>query len=712
MKKFTLLFMLCILVLSLNAQTTQKTIKDSKEDFETFFQAFQKSDDQLSSILKYDSINKYFQKTDFAMWLDVIEKVGQNKPKVQSRGVKSTQSTTIIDSVVADIGEVDEVPFMTVTLAMSYNEDVDCENVEMKFTDSDDSTYVVGEMIIDYNDDHYPTLFTINEADSTGNMVVYATMFVAYENTSDITEVYIKGRKHETGLTDALKVSIDYQSGRIFNVQVYADEDLVLYAEDYVYEWKEDNDSTVEETGEDKLVYMFDAEVSFSDDNELTYFTIAINNLYDSAWVGTRFDFSYQDSKLIQAYESEGFDEDSSWVPLYKETYTFDDKDQISIWTCSDYEDSSASWIVDEKWVYTFDDTLMVERLEYEYLPELDSFAYDNKWEYIYNQQGQLTGRYSMDFDSYNAEWDTNYRYIYDYYDFNKVSAKTYAYYRSYDSTWRLSGLDSFSYDVNQKLVERKDLDYNSNDSIWELDNIDSFYYANDKFIGHFYYDMQDSLVGTDGFMLQRDDAENLSGIEVFEWVDSTGDWETIVFCEVEYDQSIEIPQVELPEYLWDAFYSLTTWFGIDEDLSTITQPNPTSGLGLYGINSVEEIKEQIQINNAPVHISAKNKFRAEFETDIRIYYSEVDDPESFIDEELTLDNTNVKVYPNPAKDFIIIDNSGSGTVKIYNLKGEKIMEQTIEGVSRIDISDMPQGIYTYSIHTGNEENSGKLIIK
>lgn len=76
-----------------------------------------------------------------------------------------------------------------------------------------------------------------------------------------------------------------------------------------------------------------------------------------------------------------------------------------------------------------------------------------------------------------------------------------------------------------------------------------------------------------------------------------------------------------------------------------------------------------------------------------------------------------VKIFPNPAKDNLIIeipDFQGVTYFLIYNIHGQKIIKQQIKNTStRINVSELLSGVYLYTISTNNENIAkGKVIIE
>ena len=77
------------------------------------------------------------------------------------------------------------------------------------------------------------------------------------------------------------------------------------------------------------------------------------------------------------------------------------------------------------------------------------------------------------------------------------------------------------------------------------------------------------------------------------------------------------------------------------------------------------------------------------------------------------VENENIKIYPNPANDFINIEindnHNGNFNISIYNSLGIKVMETSNENT--INIEDLPSGMYFINVTTENLNKTKKIII-
>ncbi len=70
-----------------------------------------------------------------------------------------------------------------------------------------------------------------------------------------------------------------------------------------------------------------------------------------------------------------------------------------------------------------------------------------------------------------------------------------------------------------------------------------------------------------------------------------------------------------------------------------------------------------------------------------------------------------IKVFPNPFSDYISVSGSNRATVSLFNTAGIKVMEKMIlSEQERINLADMPRGLYLVRIETDNRVTTTKLL--
>ncbi|MBK8925854.1 MAG: T9SS type A sorting domain-containing protein [Crocinitomicaceae bacterium] len=84
-------------------------------------------------------------------------------------------------------------------------------------------------------------------------------------------------------------------------------------------------------------------------------------------------------------------------------------------------------------------------------------------------------------------------------------------------------------------------------------------------------------------------------------------------------------------------------------------------------------------------------------------------------DELLELDSEqelHVKVYPNPASEYCIVDGMKSGDYAIINSSGCKLISGKIDGVTTVDISNLSAGIYFIELSERNMRRVQTIVIE
>ena len=72
--------------------------------------------------------------------------------------------------------------------------------------------------------------------------------------------------------------------------------------------------------------------------------------------------------------------------------------------------------------------------------------------------------------------------------------------------------------------------------------------------------------------------------------------------------------------------------------------------------------------------------------------------------------DTNIKVYPNPATNYIFINSELNHKSTLYNMAGQRVLESNAK---QLNVSDLPNGVYLlYLISTNNTTSTFKIIKK
>lgn len=92
---------------------------------------------------------------------------------------------------------------------------------------------------------------------------------------------------------------------------------------------------------------------------------------------------------------------------------------------------------------------------------------------------------------------------------------------------------------------------------------------------------------------------------------------------------------------------------------------------------------------------------------DYYYYYKEIED--DGVEENLA---GNVNVFPNPVKDILTVETSEYQDVMIFDVIGRCVIEQPVNGVANIDMSQVAKGIYFVSMKVEDRTATRKIVVE
>ncbi len=79
---------------------------------------------------------------------------------------------------------------------------------------------------------------------------------------------------------------------------------------------------------------------------------------------------------------------------------------------------------------------------------------------------------------------------------------------------------------------------------------------------------------------------------------------------------------------------------------------------------------------------------------------------------EINAYSSNLNVYPNPAIDFIHLNVSESGVLKLFNNQGEVVLENKVNEQERISLNNIPAGAYLLQFNGQNRNAIQRLLVQ
>jgi hypothetical protein len=310
------------------------------------------------------------------------------------------------------------------------------------------------------------------------------------------------------------------------------------------------------------------------------------------------------------------------------------------------------------------------------------------KVEYIYEVDGIPETQLRYQWNNLWARWDTTGK-TFHYQDENGNDTLYIGYsFFAPDNEWSPSSKSKFNYDGNGNVTYFLSCHWN-----WVSKQWDSNYIAED------YYDEN----GLDTLGITRTWNANLNG-----WVSS----KMTTFYDENGNDTLAY------HYNWDEDSS--EWFPYDK-VSRMCDENGLDTLvtsQLWDTNSDQWINQykNIATMEADGHIIIDqsyywNNYDSTWEMGHRFMY--------YLSENLLTgipdkQKSTIRVYPNPAREFIEFDISlilGS-VVEIFDLQGRKVLQEILQENKQISIRDLSKGMYLYRVNNGGNTITGKILIE
>jgi hypothetical protein len=384
-----------------------------------------------------------------------------------------------------------------------------------------------------------------------------------------------------------------------------------------------------------------------------------------------------------------------------------------------------------------------------------------SKSAFLYDDNGNNTLHTQFDWDADMNEWFKAFETEYDY-DGNGNLTHLMDMYRDFDGKWVGYENIEYVYDVNEKLTQRKDYLWVDSTGTWVDGTLTEYTYDTDGSLeqsitsqwiedqwvvqskSDFTYDNNGILLQSIGSLWENDEWK--IGWKDDYTYDNNGDLTQLSVSQYFISEWIEALKYE---YTYDTDGNMTleseTWYDIFEQtwtlLLTIEYVFDNNGNMIEMINTdydwEEKYKSEFNFNNdySRENLLVPYIFTIEFP---ELFNHMVTGSEGFIWNEATQQwismgtstlhysdhivsgipgntTTDIKIYPNPASDFIyfeLSDNSDDATVEIFDMQGRKVVIQEISGKQQISVSHLDKGLYIYKLVQNGIAQSGKIMIE
>ena len=435
---------------------------------------------------------------------------------------------------------------------------------------------------------------------------------------------------------------------------------------------KQSLDSTLNDNAyPDKYEYLYDA---FG--NYITF--IDYSNGPSGIIPYSKKEYTYDNQHNLLKLEIFDYNQDHEWVLHYESETTYDVKNNLT------EHKSWGSWedklTVNDRFEFVYnEDNLLIESFAYSWNETNNLWLNKRKTENIYNE--------NMDFsETTSYAWDTNNEWIWR----NKTNY-------TYDNDYLILKLYTYSY------LPPYGYDYSYNDENL-LSTLISFSVEEDininNFRSDFFYDNLSNLINQTNYNWNETNNDWKAKTRKEYFFDDLNNLTKIINYDT-YNNTNELAYGSKQEYTYDNTYTY-------EDLLLPIIPENSAGIWFFSSSN----KPEVYYNHLKTQRSyySWNDETAEWRDPSKTFYYYSD---HFVDNIDVIPFDKVNTYPNPTNDLInfeISNNFKNATAILYNIQGQKVLEQGLDAGNQISIKHLDAGLYFYTITQNSIILSGKIL--
>jgi hypothetical protein len=427
--------------------------------------------------------------------------------------------------------------------------------------------------------------------------------------------------------------------------------------------------------------------------------------------------------KEIFAYDAYGnlttdiqysVDTTGKMILFVKDEYAYDAKGKDTLYINYGWDSINSQWIVLQKFKHTYDvNGNETVNIRYFWNTYTKVWSID-KQEFFYDSDRNLTQRNAYTWDSNKNQWVNNIKDDYRYDANHHRTLETEYYWNVGSNSWINGPKYEYVYDPNGNLITSNYYQWNSNSGQWETRGIDEYEYdSNGNQVQEIYRIWNDdSSQWINNSKVER--AYNATGDLIlsvnYGWNSVSDKWSNHTKHEITYDAYRNFTQSI--SYNWK--YG-NNWYAEEKyafsynnlySCEDLVIPLMLRGYSRDWISLCETDFNHMITSSYSCWTIGQNKFgRPLRET---YFYSEKtisgipENPDS-----------PIKIYPNPANDYIMVETDIFGTLilELFDIQGSKVFSLDISGNKQISVSQLKTGLYFYHVTSNNNIYNGKLIL-
>ena len=279
----------------------------------------------------------------------------------------------------------------------------------------------------------------------------------------------------------------------------------------------------------------------------------------------------------------------------------------------------------------------------------------------------------------------------------------------SNSQTFKSRSKRSYLYNKNLKLIESKSEAFDNISNKLQFASKTIYSYVNDSLLGKQIYYRWDSIslkwtpsskstykYDSNGNLLEKTNYSK----DASTWSES---WKTNYVYDINNNRTFEISywnnninKLWEPRYKWEQIYDNNYEL---EDLILPQAPMFGTGYELLSNKHIVSNRKHYEYDNGSWKKYDEHTF----------YYSNLDNVRETIYYE-----TDIRVYPNPTSDYIMIElkNSYNNSILyIYDAQGRVVIQHNLSIDKKVPVQSLSQGVYLFSVKSENKVFTGKFTI-
>jgi hypothetical protein len=448
-------------------------------------------------------------------------------------------------------------------------------------------------------------------------------------------------------------------------------------------------------------------------DHSITDQKITIENLPEEYYRGLELldPFNRAEEYILDSIVDYFFNDETDSARLFKYIWEIQNDGQIEIYRSFYWDDENMMWIKSLKVDYYIRDGYDLDSMfSYNWNTEQNEWVHDTRRYYGYDQNEYWNHYESLYWNTDLNRWDKGFKHAYQNDEYGNV-LEDIRWTDDENNEWQLYGKEVRTYDADLKLISIIDYDWELNEWVYVY-KYEHFYLENGlqdyRLYSRFNEDEWDLEEKDEYIYNDQDQLIKLTSSEL-----NDGDW--INDSKVEYaydDNGYEILSVRS---FWNPGEESWEFYNKDEHAY-----NALGRITLFAIyywsdefNDWEGyLKRDYFFNELNLKIRQHNSIwddeTFDWVLEVKGYYYW-----SIITGVVPVAAHDLKVYPNPAKDFVTVafEQTEAFEVSIISMSGQVLRKyRTTDKAFRIDLQGLPRGIYLLQIKKGIDVITKRIV--